>query len=132
MKFSNLISMGRIIALLILVLGVIHDIATYTPLVQGGLSCLTPPNLRAMLYMSLVCGTSLILSGLIIYLQLKRIQEYPVVIDSTLLIGAFLALTGVFSVIYMFDNPFAWLALILNVLMFGIIYTISNHIKKQK
>ena len=132
MKTSKLILFGKVIALLILVLGVIHNIATYTPIIQGGLSCLAIPDLKAMLYMSLVCGTSLILSGLLIYLQLGKIQEHPILLFSTLLIGIFLTVIGVFSVYYMFDNPFAWIALILNILILGIILKIRQQIKNRK
>jgi len=120
MKTNKLISLGKIFAIAILILGIIHDIATFTPLIKGGLACLTPGDLNAMIYMSLICGTSLILAGLVLILLLKKVEQFVFLSSTILLIGVFLALSGILSVVYMFDNPFAWLALLLNLIMFGI------------
>lgn len=76
MKTDKLISIGISTAIAILILGIIHDIATFTPLIKGGLSCLTPDNLRAMIYMSLICGTSFILSGLLLIMLLKKLEQF--------------------------------------------------------
>jgi hypothetical protein len=120
MKTNKLISLGKIFAIAILILGVIHDVATFTPLIKGGLACLTPGDLNAMIYMSLICGTSFILSGLVLLLLLKKVEQFSFLTSTILLIGVFLALSGILSVVYMFDNPFAWLALLLNLIMFVI------------
>lgn len=120
MKTGKLISPGKITAIAIIILGIIHDIATFTPLVQGGLACLTPGDLNAMTYMSLICGTSFILSGLVLVLLLKKVEQFPFLSSAILLIGVYLAVSGILSVVYMFDNPFAWIALLLNLLMFVI------------
>lgn len=118
MKTNKLISLGKLFAIAILILGIIHDIATFTPLIKGGLACLNPGNLNAMIYMSLICGTSFILSGLILVLLLKKVEQFNFLSLTILLIGVFLALSGILAVVYMFNNPFAWLALILNLSMF--------------
>ena len=130
MSIAKLISTGKILAIAVLVLGIIHDIATFTPLLQYGLSCLTTLDLNAVIYMSLVCGTSLVLSGLLIYVQLGKIEAYPFLASSIMILGIFLALTGVFSVFFMFQNPFAWIALILNVSIFVVINRIRQLIAK--
>jgi len=127
MKTNKLISLGKIFAIAILILGIIHDIATFTPLIKGGLACLTPGDLNAMIYMSLICGTSFILSGLVLVLLLKKVEQFSFLSSTILLIGVFLAISGLLSVIYMFDNPFAWIALLLNLIMFVI--TISLKMK---
>jgi hypothetical protein len=127
MKTNKLISLGKIFAIAILILGIIHDIATFTPLIKGGLACLTPGDLNAMIYMSLICGTSFILSGLILVLLLKKVEQFVFLSTPILLIGVFLAISGIFSIVYMFDNPFAWIALLLNLSMF--ILTIGLKLK---
>lgn len=127
MKTNKLISLGKIFAIAILILGIIHDIATFTPLIKGGLACLTPDDLNAMIYMSLICGTSFILSGLILVLLLKKVEQFVFLSSPILLIGVFLAISGIFSIVYMFDNPFAWIALLLNLSMF--IITIGLKLK---
>lgn len=63
MKTRKLIAWGKGLAIAVLVLGLIHLIATFTPLILEGLACLDEENLNAMIYMSLICGASLILAG---------------------------------------------------------------------
>lgn len=127
MKTNKLISLGKIFTIAILILGIIHDIATFTPLIKGGLACLNPGDLNAMIYMSLICGTSFILSGLILVLLLKKVEQFVFLSSPILLIGVFLAISGILSIVYMFDNPFAWIALLLNLSMF--IITIGLKLK---
>ena len=129
MKINKLIAIGKILSIAISILGIIHDIATFTPLVNSGLGCLSPADFNAVIYMSLMCGTSLILSGVILYLLLKKVEEFYLLALPILLIGVFLALSGVMSVVYMFDNPFAWLSLILNLSLFLITINLKLKLK---
>ncbi len=120
MKSSKIIKIGRPIAMAVLVLGIIHNVATFTPLITEGLACLDQINLKAMTYMSLMCGTSLILSGALLLAMLKKtapINQFRVPI---LIVGVFLAINGILAVVYMPENPFALLALILCMAMFYI------------
>ncbi len=118
MKTKKLISTGKVFAIAILLLGVIHDIATFTPLIKDGLNCLTSDKLNAMIYMSIMCGTSLILSGIVLFMLLKKVEQFRFLSSTILLIGIFLLISGILSIIYMSDNPFAWIALLLNLCMF--------------
>ena len=131
MKTKKLISIGKTLAIAIIILGVIHDAATYSPLIKGGLSCLDPGNLKAMIYMSLMCGTSLILSGIILFLLINKVELYPFLSLPLLVTGIFLVINGILSVIYMSDNPFAWIALVLNLSMFVIIVVLKMKTKSQ-
>ena len=76
MKTNRLISLGKILAVAIVLLGMIHEIATFTPLIKGGLGCLSPGDMKAMIYMSLICGTSFILSGAVLILLLKKVKQF--------------------------------------------------------
>ena len=131
MKTSKLISLGKILAIAILILGFIHDIATFTPLIKGGLVCLNPGDLNAMIYMSLICGTSFILSGLVLALLLRKVEQYAFLTSTILVVGIFLALSGVLSIVYMFDNPFAWIALLVNLSMFIITIGLKINLDKK-
>jgi hypothetical protein len=115
---TKLISTGKTIAIAILLLGIVHDVATFTPLIQSGLETLDVANLNAIIYMSLICGSSLVLSGLLLIMFFKKVQEFPFLKSQILIIGVFLAINGILSVIYMFDNPFAWISLLLNLSIF--------------
>jgi hypothetical protein len=131
MKTNKLISLGKILAIAILILGIIHDIATFTPLIKGGLVCLAPGDLNAMIYMSLICGTSFILSGLMLILLLRKVEQYAFLTSIIVVIGIFLASSGVLSIVYMFDNPFAWIALLLNLSMFMIAIGLKINLDKK-
>lgn len=131
MKSLNLVLFGKFIAVTILILGIIHDVATFTPLIKGGLSCLTPSNFKAMIYMSLICGTAFILSGLIIIILLRRIEQYTFLISPILVFGIFLAISGILSIVYMFNNPFAWIAFLLNTTMFAIAIGLKANLNKK-
>jgi len=131
MKTNKLISFGKILAIAILILGIIHDIATFTPLIKAGLVCLNPGDLAAMIYMSLICGTSFILSGLVLTLLLRKVEQYAFLTSIIVVIGIFLALSGVLSIVFMFDNPFAWIALLLNLSMFFIAIGLKNNLDKK-
>lgn len=130
MKINRLISLGKILATAIIILGIIHDFASFTPLIKGGLGCLSPDDFKAMIYMSLICGTSFILSGFILILLLKKVEQYKFLTSTILFIGVFLAVSGILSIVYMFNNPFAWIALLLNLSMF--IITIGLKLKLDK
>ena len=129
MNIKNLISFGKITAIAIMCLGIIHDIATYTPLIRGGILCLHPDTQNALLYMSLICGTAFILSGILLFMHLKGLEKNPILISPILVISIFLAISGLLSVLYMFKNPFAWIALFLNLAMFFITIRLKTILK---
>ncbi len=131
MKTKKLISIGKSIAISILILGIIHDIATFTPIIKSGLSCLSPIDLKAMTYMSLICGTSFILSGVMLKLLLKKVEEFTFLTTPILTIGIFLGASGILSILFMFDNPFAWIAFVLNMIILGISLQLKQRLDKQ-
>lgn len=124
---KKLIRISNYIAISILIMGIIHNIATFTPLIQDGLESLSKSNLHAMIYMSLMCGTSLILSGLLLIILLKKVEQYTFLNSTILLISYFVLLNGIAAVAYMLDNPFAWIILVLGLSMVGV----SSRIKKM-
>lgn len=92
-------------AVLLMLLGLIHDIATFTPLISGGVD---EGKINALMYMSLMCGTSLILCSVLILLLLSRMKDDKTLIAPIRLIGLFLAFAGVLAIYFMPYNPFAW------------------------
>jgi hypothetical protein len=130
MKTTKLISLGKTLAIAILILGIIHVVATFSPLIMGGLGCLSPGDLKAMIYMSLICGSSFIISGAVLLNLLKKVEQYAFLTTSIVMIGVFLGVSGVLSIIYMIDNPFAWMAFLLNLGMF--VVTLSLKFKRSQ
>jgi hypothetical protein len=128
----NTIKIGKIIAIALAILGVIHNVATFTPIIQGGLSCLPINEFKFMLYVNLMCGSSLIISGIVLVMLLKYIENYTFLIAPTFFLGIFLLLSGVSLLIFsdnIFDNPFACIGLLLNLGMFWVTTNLFIRIK---
>jgi hypothetical protein len=132
MKISRLISLGKIFAIAILILGIIHDVATFTPIIKGGLVCLSPIDLKAVSYISLICGTSFILSGVLLLLLLKKVEQFVFLTSTVLFIGIFLALSGLLAIVFMHENPFSWIALIINLSTFCLMVGLKMNLDSNK
>lgn len=122
---TKLVFISKVLSIAIICLGVIHEIATFTPLIQDGLENLSQSNFNTMIYMSLVCGASLILSGWLLLLLLKRNQTHTFLAFPISLISIFVLINGIGSIILMVDNPFAWI-------VFGLGLSITIITIKQK
>ena len=96
---KRLITFGNSVAIAVMILGLIHNVATFTPMIKGGLTCLPPGNLKAMIYMSLICGTSFILSGMLFIVLFRKVSEHAFLSLPILIIGIFLAVGGIVAVI---------------------------------
>ena len=103
----------RILAIAVAVMGVVHIIATFTPLIGGGLEVLTQAKQNAMTYMSLMCGALLIVCGWLAALLHDKVREYTFLRTPFRIIIAALAIDGIAAVAYMNHNPFAWVVFLL-------------------
>ncbi|WP_163319946.1 hypothetical protein [Dysgonomonas sp. 520] len=117
---NSWISFGKWIAAGLLIMGIIHDIATFTPLIQEILVGLSLEKSDVVICFSLGTGTSLILCGLLIFFLLNRFERYRFLITPLMTISIFLLIFGILSLYYMIHNPFAWVVSVLCFLMFGI------------
>ena len=109
--------------MMVAAMGVIHIVATFTPLIHGGLEVLSTAKQHAMTYMSLMCGMLLVVCGLLVAMLHHKVKEYPFLRKPYLLIYGALSIDGIAAVAYMPHNPFAWLVFILVVcLAIAIIY----------
>ncbi len=113
----ELVPASKILSIMIVCLGVIHEIATFTPLVQDGLECLSRSDFNSVIYMSLMCGASLVLSGWLLLLLLPKNVTHTFLAYPILLISIFVLINGIVSVIFMVDNPFAWFVLVSGLLI---------------
>lgn len=114
----------KTLAVLLMILGLIHDIATFTPLILNGIES---TRVNSMMYMSLMCGTSLIFSGALLLMLLPKVNEEKAFLAPLKLIGIFLAFAGILAVYFMSYNPFAWITLVLCLLICACIYNVSRH-----
>ena len=130
----KIIKAGKSVAIAIAILGVIHNVATFSPIIKGALSCLPLNDFNSVLYMSLMCGSALIISGLVLYILLNKLLNYPFLITPIMILGIFLAFNGICIIVFMgnlFANPFALIGVLLNLFMFLITATLAISLKRK-
>lgn len=115
----------RILSIAIAVMGVIHIVATFTPLI--GIDQLPEAKQNAMTYMSLMCGAMLIVCGLIICMLHGKLKANYFLRKPYMVILAALLADGIAAVAFMFHNPFAWA---LFILILGLV--INHFVKRRK
>jgi hypothetical protein len=117
MNPSLLFKLYKTLAFTVIILGIIHDIATFTPLIRNGLITLSKAEFNAIMFMSLGTGTSFILSGLLLF----TVYNIKTAFDKLVLpVNIFLSFMGVLAVIMMPTNPFAWISIIVMMLLFAV------------
>ena len=115
MGTSFLFKSFKILSFAVIILGIIHDIATFSPLIRQGLSTLSKDDFNAVIFMSLGTGTSFILSGLLLF----TVHNIKIAFDRLVLpVNIFLLFMGIAAAIMMPGNPFAWISLVVMVLLF--------------
>lgn len=126
------IKIGKIIAIAIAILGGIHNIATFTPIIKATLSSLPPADYKFMLYANLMCGSFFIISGIMIFMLLGKYENNPFLIKPLSLLTCFLLISGILLIIFsdnLFDNPFAVISVLLDT---GIVLVTTNLYLKKK
>ncbi|MDO4460989.1 MAG: hypothetical protein Q4C30_00640 [Bacteroidia bacterium] len=101
------------LALGIVLMGFIHLIATFSPIIAGKLAPLELASRHAFTYMSSMCGLMLMLGGLIIVMLADKEKEHkflkiPMIITETMLV-----INGISAVCFMPSNPCAWIVIVL-------------------
>lgn len=96
----------------------LHIIATFTPVIAGKLSALNESASQSFIYMSLMCGSLLVLGGMLSYLLVEELKDHSFLRLPYLLIVSALAIDGALAAIMMPHNPCAWLILALSLPLF--------------
>lgn len=110
----------KTLAVAIAVMGVVHIIATFTPLIDEGLENLTQAKHNAMTYMSLMCGTLLIVCGLLVFTFHSIVMEHSFLKTPYRIIVLALTANAITAVAYMPHNPFAWIVFVLIASLVGL------------
>lgn len=114
----------RIIAILIVMMGIIHLAATFTPVIGGKLALLPDGAQGAFTYFSLMCGALLVLGGCVLFTLSGKIADYPFTRVPYMLTLVIMSIDGALAVCYMHHNPFAW---VIFVLTMGLLYVSLTH-----
>lgn len=117
MNRLNRQSFTKILSIGIMIMGVVHIAATFSPLIADKLAMLPEGASDAFTYFSLMCGALLVLGGGVTFTLSGKIAEYPFVQKPYMLALAILNADGVLAVCYMLHNPCAWIILALAMAM---------------
>lgn len=107
----------KLLSLTIMLMGMIHEAATFTPMIADKLMLLPDGTQDAFRYFSLMCGMLLILGGGIIFLLIDKVAEHDFVRKPYILTLFVLTIAGIIAVCYMHHNPFAWIIYALTMLL---------------
>lgn len=108
-KITNLLSLG------IILMGLVHIAATFTPVIAGKLSPLSIPSQNSFTYMSLMCGALLVLGGSVVRKLSGLVKEHNELHLVFLMTIWFLAIDGILATVFMPVNPCAWIILCLSI-----------------
>ncbi len=97
-----------IFSIAIAIMGIVHIIATFTPLINNDLDVLPVAKQNALIYMSLMCGMLLIVLGGYVLWAENKIAEFPKLKSTIQVASMLLLIDGILAVTLMFQNPFAW------------------------
>ncbi len=98
----------KILSALVVVMGIIHVGATFSPLIGDKLESLDPGTYNAMLYMSIMCGVLLIVLGGYVVWVMGKIASYPMLTTTLRVAALILLVNGASAIYFMPHNPFAW------------------------
>jgi len=107
------VKITRVLSIGVIFMGVVHVIATFTPLIDGKLKPLEQGMHQAAIYFSLMCGMLLVLGGSVISMLANNVKEYPNLRRLRILASIILAIDGILAAYFMPHNPSAWIVLVL-------------------
>ncbi len=128
---NRLITTGRILAILTIAIGAIHEAMTFHPMIAEGFTGLEPAWRQTFTYFSLGCGGLLILCGVLFLMLVCKVEGHAFLVNSLVVIGLFAALDGILAAWFMLDNPFAWVVLALGIGLLATAMLIRTEHPKQ-
>lgn len=115
MKRLNTRNATKILSMGIMLMGMVHLAATFTPLMADKLALLPEETQDAFTFFSLACGALLILGGYVTYMWAEQSGKCLSARKPYIFTLAILSVDGVLAVYYMPHNPFAWIIFALTV-----------------
>lgn len=114
MRRFSIRNLSKPLSVGIMLMGVVHIAATFTPMIADSLALLPEGANNAFTYFSLMCGALLVLGGYVLFSLSGKVKDYPFVRKPYVFTLAILVLDGVLAVSFMPHNQFAWVILALS------------------
>lgn len=122
-----MMKVSKILSICVAVMGLVHIVATFTPLIANKLSMLEESAQGAFVYFSLMCGALLLVGGLVCFMIADKVSEYQFLRKPYSLLLSSIAIDGILAVCYMPHNPFAWTVFVLAVAL-----TVAGFVNNKK
>jgi hypothetical protein len=132
MQKSFYFTCNTIVAVIVILLGIIHNIATFTPIIESGFECVSADNHMTLVFFSLGTGSATLMSGLMLFLLGKALKDGAKKIMGAMHLTVYflLFIAGV-AVICGTKNPFAYIMLIIAVSELIIVFNLRKNAQKQ-
>ncbi len=128
---NRLIATGRILAILTILIGIVHEVMTFHPMIAEGFTGLDAAWQQTFTYFSLGCGGLLILCGVLFLMLLGRVERHEFLAAPLVVIGIFALGDGILAVWFMLDNPFGWVVFALGIGLFVVSMLIRSKHKRR-
>lgn len=115
---NRLITIGRVLAILTIIIGIVHEAMTFHHVITEGFQGLDAVWQRTFTYFSLGCGGLLLICGLLLLMLLRRVGRHAFLTNPLVAIAVFATVNGVLAVWFMPGNPFAWVVSVLGIGLF--------------
>ncbi|MDO4948930.1 MAG: hypothetical protein Q4E55_01995 [Bacteroidales bacterium] len=114
------VTLSKLLSAGLMLMGIVHVSATFSPIIASKLEMLDEAGRRAFTYMSLMCGTLLVVGGMVAYMLSDKIKEFGFLRKPYLFVLSTCCVDGLLAVIYMPHNPCAWVILALSIPLLAI------------
>jgi len=127
MNKSFYFTCNTIVGVIVILLGIIHNIATFTPIIETGFECVPAESHLTLVFFSLGTGTATLMSGILIIMLGNAIKAGAKKVRGALhLTVSFLLFISVVAVICGTKNPFAYIMLIIAISEIIIVYNLRQ------
>lgn len=118
---------NTIVAVIVILLGIIHNIATFTPIIEEGFECVPAEAHQTLVFFSLGTGTATLLCGLLLLVLGNAIKAGAKKVKGALnLTVSFLLFIAAVAVICGTKNPFAYIMLIIGIAELIVVYNLRE------
>ncbi len=118
---------NTIVAVIVILLGIIHNIATFTPIIEEGFECVPAEAHQTLVFFSLGTGTATLLSGFLLLVLGNAIKSGGKKVKGALyLTVSFLLFIAAVAVICGTKNPFAYIMLIIGIAELIVVYNLRK------
>lgn len=118
MNKANIISAGKMMAIVVMLFGVLYCVAAFVPSIHESFGELSPEIYKALSLCLLIVGGLFFISGVLLEVMFSKAYRNPAVGMPVLILGTLVAVCGIVSLAFIYRNPVSWMTAILGIAIF--------------